>query len=222
MIECSDKNIWYKKRRKTGVKRCFSLLLILFIIIGIVYYYKCIVSELVVNLCAEYAYAYSTDAVNKAVIGVIDNSVTYDKLVKVDKNSSGDIILLSANSVEINKISREISILSENYLADKLEQGVPIPALAFTGIKMISGYGAKVNFKTLGVSSTTCEFDSSFTGVGINQTLHSIYVVIKSNVVINLPFNRQERECVSRVLICETVLVGAVPEIYLDGTILGK
>ena len=60
-----------------------------------------------------------------------------------------------------------------------------------------------------------CDFSSKFTAVGINQTLHSIYVDVISEIDLNVPFNNHKVECKTSVLISETVLIGKVPDIYL-------
>ncbi len=222
MIECSEKNIWYKKRRKSNLKRCFSIFCVFAIIIGLLCYYKYVVSELIINICAEYAYSYSTDAVNKAIFEIFENSIKYENLINIEKNNDGNIVLLSANSIFINRLSSNISLTTKEILANSLEKGVPVPALAFTGVDFFAGYGKIIDFKTLSVSSVNCEFQSEFNGMGVNQTLHSIYILITSNVTVNLPFNTQEKRCVTEVLVCETVLVGDVPETYLNGTIFPK
>ena len=59
--------------------------------------------------------------------------------------------------------------------------------------------------------------NSQFIEKGINQTLHSIYVDIKGDVKLEIPFSNYKNELKSSVLVCETVLVGKVPELYLNG-----
>ncbi len=222
MIECSEKNIWYKKRRKNNFKRCFSLFLSVLIIVGLVCYYKYVVADLIIDLCSEYAYSYSTESVNTAVLETIEKETSYNDFISVEKNAQGEIILLSANTVKVNKFTREISYLTMKYLNEKMEKGIPISVLTFTGIGMLSGYGTKIKFKTVSVSSVTCELCSEFISVGINQTLHSISANIKSKVIIKQPLKSVEQEFQTKVLICESVLVGKIPEVILNGRIFGN
>ena len=59
---------------------------------------------------------------------------------------------------------------------------------------------------------------SKFTSVGINQTLHSIYIDVISTIELNMPLNSATSTCKTQILISETILVGKVPDIYLkDG-----
>ena len=93
--------------------------------------------------------------------------------------------------------------------------------MAFTGIDLLSGIGQRVYFKTINVTSVICQFNSTFNSVGINQTLHSIYIDVICEVNMNIPLSSIKKTCTTQVLISEAVLVGKVPEIYLNGKIFG-
>ena len=222
MIEVTPEFIYYKKRkRRFKFKRFFSLLIVFGIIFLFSFYYKNFICIQINNLCKDYCYSYSTDSINKAILNSLTSSVKYEDLFEIEKNSSGDIVLMSTNSLKVNLINKEITQNSKIFLSEKLKQGVPVPLLSFTGIKWLAGYGANVNLKILSISSVTSEFESKFISVGINQTLHSIYIVIKSQISIEMPMNREEVEYSTAILISEAVLIGKVPEIYLNGNLFG-
>lgn len=217
MIECTDKNVWYVKKRRLKKKRRFTILLILLIIIcGYLYYHNLICAQ-IFRYCSDYSYSSSTDSVNKAVLNNLKDNVKYSDLILVDKNDNGDITLMSVNSYKVNMINREISLEASKILSEKLKNGIPIPCLAFTGVEMLSGYGKSVNIKTANVISVKSDFASTFKSVGLNQTLHSIYVEVVCEVIIELPFNSKTSQYKTSVLIGETILVGKVPDTYLNG-----
>lgn len=215
MIECTENYIWYKKRKKKPFKRFFSFVLILFIIVGAILYYNLVVLKQIFSICADYSYTYSTESVNSAVLISLEDSIRYSDLVVVEKNSNGDIVLMTTNSLKVNSINREVASATSSLLKHKLSNGIPVPLFAFTGISFLSGYGTKINLKTTNNVSVLCSFSSMFTAVGINQTLHSIYLNVESTVNIKVPFNNHQEKCVSQILISETILVGKVPDIYL-------
>ena len=124
---------------------------------------------------------------------------------------------MSVNSQKINSVTREVVKKTQEILSVKVKEGISVPYLAFSGISFISGYGKTFKLKTLSVSSVLCEFVSDFKSVGINQTLHSIYVEIIAKVNIDCMFSSNLQESSSKILICETILVGKVPETYLNG-----
>ena len=220
MIEYCNKNIWYKKRRKKRTFKSFlSFLITSAIFISLFFYYKNVITTNIVNICYNYSYSYVTESVNKSISLSLSDSVNYSDLVFVEKDGGGEIVLLSANSYKINKLSKEIALSAEKILKEKIEEGIPIPILAFSGINLISGMGREIIYKSVSISSVVCKFDSDFLSVGINQTLHSIYINIVSKVNINFPLNSQDILIKTPVLVCEAVLVGKIPNVYLNGNI---
>ena len=75
MIEITSENVWYKKKkRKFKLKRFVSWFIVVISFISLICYYKRVVCVRVNNICLEYAYSYSTDSVNKAVLFSLNNS----------------------------------------------------------------------------------------------------------------------------------------------------
>ena len=218
MIECTESYIWYKKRRKNSFKRFFSFLLVVLILITLILYYNFVILKQIFNICADYTYTYSTESVNYAVLTSLESDVKYSDLITIEKNASGDIVLMTTNSLKVNTINREVASATSSLLKHKLANGIPVPLFAFTGITFLSGYGNNVDLKIINNVSVLCSFSSKFTAMGINQTLHSIYLNVESEVNIKVPFNNHKEKSSSQILISETVLVGKVPDIYLkDG-----
>lgn len=217
MIECTKNYIWYKKRKKKKFKRFFSLFLVLIVLFSIYLYYNKVICKQIFNICSDYSYSVSSESVNSAVLMSLDNSVEYSDLILIEKNSAGDIVYMSTNSLKVNKINRSVASSTSMLIKNKLSKGVKIPFFAFTGITFLSGYGKDVNVKIINNVSSICNFSSKFTSVGINQTLHSLYADVISKIKISVPFNNKTIECKTSVLISETVLVGKVPDIYLKG-----
>ena len=69
--------------------------------------------------------------------------------------------------------------------------------------------------------SVDSKIDSEFTSVGINQTLHRIYLNLTCSIGILTPFKTVSKEVSSRVLLTETVIVGNVPSTYYNYDNLG-
>ena len=218
MIECTQSYIWYKKRKKRSFKRFFSLFLVFIIIFSLYLYYKRAICEQIFDICTMQAYTTSTECVNNSVLVSLEENIKYSDLILIEKNDSGDISLMTTNSLKINTINREVAFATSNLLKNKLSQGFIVSLGAFTGINFLSGYGTKIKLKIANSSSVVCEFVSKFTSVGINQTLHSIYIDVISTVNLHLPLTIKVSTCKTQILISETVLVGKVPDIYLkDG-----
>lgn len=214
MIECTEEYIWKKRRKRKAKKFVFLFWFVLIFLINFVVNKYVFVGQ-VIQVCQEKCYSICTKSVNQAVLEEV-SGLTYDTLISILKDESGEIKLINTNAEQINKITRQIEAKTEVIMSGIIENGIPIPAFSFTGISFLSGYGRLVNFKALSVSSVSCEFSSKFLSSGINQTLHSLYLTLTCKVSVLFPFDKREITYNSQVLISEAVLVGKVPEVYLN------
>ena len=216
MIECTDKYIYYKKHRKINFRRCFVFFIIVLFFCAFVLYYKFFVNDKIVEISSTIAHSHSIDCVNQAVSNSLKDNVKYTDLISVDKNNNGDIVLITANSYKINLIGREIVENTHLNFDNQIKKGVPIPIMAFSGIDFLSGHGKEIYLKTISVANIDCDFLSEFNSMGINQTIHGVYVIVTCQIeVYNFP-KKVIKKFETKVLICQSVLVGKVPEIYLN------
>ncbi|MBE5754342.1 MAG: hypothetical protein E7340_03295 [Clostridiales bacterium] len=217
MIDCCEENIYYKRKKRGKGNGVIALILCFVIIIGIVAYYKCFIVKKINQICIDYTNTYCALSANEAILGVLNDGVDYNDLVFIEKNNSGEVVLMSANALKVNLISQKIVSKTEENLSNRLEKGVPIPFLVFLGFDMFKGYGQEIDYKSVFISSVECDFLSNFKSVGINQTLHTISVVVKCKVKVESFLQNEIQEFTAPFIISETVLVGSVPEVYLNG-----
>ena len=62
----------------------------------------------------------------------------------------------------------------------------------------------------------------SFAGAGVNQTRHSVYMDVEATVTVVMPSGSKEISSVTEVLVAESVIVGEVPDVFLQGDIFGE
>ncbi len=221
MIECSNEYIYYKrKNRKISFKRFFYILIIIAIILSLFLYYKKVTIPHIEEVCFEKVKSVNVKCVNLSLIKTLSVYEELDDFIFIEKNASGEIVLISSNSKKINEFSRRIVENVQNTLCEELKEGIKLPWMAFSGLVIFSGYGSEVNFNAITAENVSCNLISNFTANGINQTLHSIRAEIVSEIVISFPLNTVVKSCSTEVLITETVLIGKVPEFYLGNKVL--
>lgn len=215
MIDCTEKNIYKKRRNK------LKSFIILFVCIVLIFlYYNYFVVGCVKSYCSDYIYKCVNDSINKA-IKVVDFSKTdYNELINVEKDANGNVSYMSVNSYNVNKLSRSVCLLADDYIQSSLNSGILVPFFAFSGISFISGYGGKVGIKNLHIESVKCDLSNQFNSVGINQTLHAIYFDINCKISVNMPFKTWGNNFNTKVIVCESVLIGKVPEIYFENNLI--
>lgn len=204
-----------KKRRR--MKVVAALLALVLLCAGAVFYFNSQANEIIEQLTRATIRNRLTVKMNAAfdeLMATFDNS--YSSYVQIERNSSGDIALITADMVKINKLMAQYSTIVQTHVSEIEEEDITVPMLAFTGIPLLSSLGEEVKLKIVAVSDAPCSYRSEFTQMGINQTLHSIYIDVAAQVEIVLPIENIVVTCPSSALVCESVIVGKVPEFYLQ------
>lgn len=128
----------------------------------------------------------------------------------------GKIIAINANIIELNKLSSQISYKLQEKLNNLDKVSVQIPITSMMGINVFSGYGPDISIKLVPMGNIETKFDTSFMSQGINQTKHTIYMNIVSNITVVAPFIGSSVKCNSTVTIAETIIVGDIPSTYYN------
>ena len=163
----------------------------------------------------------TTVAVNDAVYYTLSDKIRYEELITVSTDGEGKITGITSNSFEINRIARDTAYMSQQNLTKMSEAGVNVPLGAFFGIEAWAGFGPSINIKIIPISNVECRFASTFAEAGVNQTKHSIYLDIVADISIIMPSGTRNFASLTEVLICESILVGKVPDTYLQADIFG-
>lgn len=184
-------------------------------VISATYFRSNIVPTVVENSDATVR-AIGTNAVNLAATSVLNENITYDDLFNVVRDADGNIAMIQANSPKINSIARQIANLAQANLDQLGVQTVDIAFGTFTGLALLTGLGPDVSINVVPVGTANCDFVSSFTSAGINQTLHKIYIDVYADIDVITPIADQVIQVKAEVLVCENLIVGKIPSTYLE------
>ena len=211
-----------KRRLEFKHKLVFTLIGILFFFLLLFFYFQRNATRVLISISEATMRASTTVAVNDAVYYTLSDGMRYEDLVSVDRNEKGDIVSVAANPLKINKIARDTASISQSNLKNLSLNGIPVPLGALTGIEALAGLGPSIQFRIIPVSSVSCGFSSTFQSVGINQTKHSIYLNVIADISIVMPARTENFAVVTDILIGESVIIGTVPDTYLQSDIFGN
>ena len=208
------------KKRKMKFKYKFLISIIVILVLGFIYL-TTIVNPIIFNYNKAVVEHNSVDILNNSIKNSLSDYL-YDDLVTIQKNDSGDITLISCNSSNVNKLSNTITSHCQTDLKSLENTGINIALLTFTGIPFLNGIGPKINIKTTPVGYCDSKYISKFTSCGINQTLHQLSIIVSTKVDVLLPIKTFEIEVNTEVLVCESIIVGKIPQVYLNTGIIGN
>jgi len=208
-------------KRVKSKKSLIVVVLILFVVLISIYYAYIMLPIIKVYSKSE-VNAATEKAVNMAISNVINRTLSYDTLIDINYSLSGEIISFSANQYEINTITREIVKETQYQMNNLGSDGLKMRLGTFLGIPFFVERGPIINLKLMPIGAVNGEFESEFSSVGINMTKHSLFLYINSHVSIVLPVKNYEVNTSTQVLLAESIIVGKVPEVYLNGGGLNK
>ena len=198
------------------IKRIIKVLCIISSLVIVLVYFQYIINPVIYSISEGQVRIGTVKAVNNAVAEVVADANIYDSLCNVVTDEEGNVIMISANALRINNLTKELMKVSQVKLEKIAFETVKIPLGNFTGIPLLSGLGPQIKIKVVPMGSMSCDFVSEFKQAGINQTNHKIYVNFESCVNLVMPLKSQTITTKSQILICECIIVGKVPEVYLD------
>lgn len=212
-----------KKKRGLSKKAKFRIVLIVFlaIIVLFCFYYFKIVCPIVVSLSQERVRSIATSTISTVVGDVmVDENITYDDLVAITYSSENKVELIEVDTIQINIIIREITKRVQNEFDTLGKEGIQISLGTFTGIPFLFGLGPDVSIKLVPVGTVNTKVSSNFNEAGINQTIHRLYFIVSSNIGMVLPAMTQNFTTELEVLLCESIIVGEIPSVYLQGSLI--
>ena len=150
---------------------------------------------------------------------IVMEKYKYEDLATVIKDDNGKIQMVKLNIIPVNEIISDVAIRVQNELNNVETADMGIRLGSFSGSKLLSYFGPKINIKISCIGNVETDLKSEFKSVGVNQTLHQVYLDIGCEVMVLTPYNTKNEKVKNQVLIAESIIVGEVPNTYynLDG-----
>lgn len=159
----------------------------------------------------------TSDLTNDAIAEQIaDGIIQYDRIVYFEKDLDGKITALKTNIGEVNRLKTDIlNIINDEILAlDDSDIGIPLGSLFLP--ELFSGKGPVIPVHILSIRNSDANFASHFTQAGINQTLHQVHMEVSVDVAVLVLGETSSFTITSEVVVAETVIVGQVPNTFLQ------
>ena len=159
----------------------------------------------------------TSDLTNDAIARQMsDGTIRYDRMVYFEKDLDGRITALKTNMNEVNRLKTDLlKIINDEMLSlDTSDIGIPLGSLFLP--ELLSGKGPAIPVHILSIRNSDAVFSSDFQQAGINQTLHQLNMEISVDVVVLVLAKTEVFNVTTEVVVAETVIVGDVPQTYLQ------
>ncbi len=207
-----------KKRFRFSLRRLIMPLFSLFLATCLLTFYaEHLLSDRFAELAKSQAEKYLSETVNSAVEKLADEGLlSYSTMVKTIRDSSGEVIYLEVDTATLAKASSKLVKYIDNALAQQKKITLSVPLGSLGGWNIFSGLGFPVRAQVFPIGNTDGKIYTVLEDCGINQTRHLIRVDISTKLHLVLPEESVEIKTEISLPLGERILVGDVPEIYLD------
>ncbi len=195
------------------------LIILLCLVLILFFLIRARISPIIADLAMTVVEDRASDVIVEAVEHELESGqINCDQLVFLEKDASGNVTALRSNMLEINRL--KVAVLND--LRERvLRLGQDDLSIAIGNLfvpELFSGRGPKIPVRILSVTASDAQFASRLSEAGINQTLHQIIMNVTVTVTVLLPTGTIPVNSATEVVISETVLIGTVPNSYVNFT----
>lgn len=201
-------------RIRRWVRRLCAVIVVLLVLFFVLRSkYRLVIEELAQTQVKNTTSDLTNDAIARQIA---EGNIHYDRIVFFEKDLDGRITALKTNMSEVNRLKTDIlNIINDEILAlDHSDIGIPLGSMFFP--ELFSGRGPSIPVHILSIRNSDANFVSHFTQAGINQTQHRLNMEVSIDVAVLVLGQTSSFTMSSEVVVAETVIVGEVPQTFLQ------
>ncbi|CQR73992.1 Sporulation protein YunB [Sporomusa ovata DSM 2662] len=158
----------------------------------------------------------ATQAINNVINERVSLTVDPKTLVNVTLDEHGRVVLIQPNTMEFNRLAADTTMKVQDALEEITEEKIDIPIGQVLGSQMLASMGPKITVTIIPVGTVQVKVVDKFEQAGINQTRHMVYLAATTQIRIVVPLVSQSVSVNTQVPIAEYVVVGEVPNTYVQ------
>ncbi len=162
------------------------------------------------------AHTMASEALATAVESVLCNADAYGETAEIRRDENGAVLSVQANTAAINRLSADVVTAVGKTLLKEEFSALRLPVLNATGRAFLMGRGPKITVKLQQNGAATVQINSRFSEAGINQTVHRLELTVNFRAAVMAAGLHEPVEMTGTFLVTETVIVGTVPDRYVD------
>ena len=194
----------------------FIFIFIISILIGSFIYIDNKLRPTITVIAETKAIELANRSINKAVAIIVDENIEYEDLIYVKTGDNGNIKMMQANSILMNEIASKVALEIQSEMKKIKTTSTYIPIGTALGSPLLAKYGPTIKVSIEPIGTVTVDFGTDFESSGINQTRHRIYLKSTTQVKVVVPLTTSTKEIKTQIPICETIIVGDVPQNYVN------
>ncbi|MFL0269759.1 sporulation protein YunB [Candidatus Clostridium radicumherbarum] len=203
-------------KRKTKIKLILSFIAVITIFNLFIYIVDKAISPAIIAVANAEIRSKSMEIIYTSIINEYSKQFNYNDIIHVEKDGEGNITLLKADTLKLNKIACDVALDSQKQLKLLGNTGVKLPLGYILQNNLLAKFGPKITVFMNPIGYIETKYESEFESAGINQTRHKIYVKVQAKLRVVIPLKKEDIDVVSEVPISETIIVGKIPNTSIN------
>ena len=202
-----------RKRRR----RRILLIALLLVITGLILLTQLHLSPYIRELARNQAVNAASNAITGSVSEMLRTGNTdFSRVIVLEKDVQGNITALRTDMGQVERMKIEV-LGALDGLIDQIntqQMGIPLGNLLLPDL--LAGTWPVLPVKAVSLTVSNADFFSDFSEAGINQTLQTLKVKFTISLTILTTVGYESVDVDSDVMVAQTVIVGRVPETYVN------
>ena len=202
-----------RKRRR----RRIILIVLLLAVTGLILLVELHLSPYIRELARNQAVNAASNAITDAVGEMLRRGDTdFSRVIVLEKDVQGQITALRTDMTQVERLKVEVLGILGGLIAEINTQQLGIPLGNLLLPDLLAGTGPVLPVRAVSLTMSNADFFSDFTEAGINQTLQTLKVKFTISLTILTTVGYETVDVDSDVMVAQTVIVGTVPETYVN------
>ena len=203
-------------RKKRRCRRIILIVLLL-VVTGLILLVELHLSPYIRELARNQAVNAASNAITDAVGEMLRREDTdFSRVIVLEKDVQGHITALRTDMRQVERLKVEVLDILSGLIAEINTQQLGIPLGNLLLPDLLAGTGPALPVKAVSLTMSNADFFSDFTAAGINQTLQTLKVKFTISLTILTTVGYETVDVDSDVMVAQTVIVGTVPETYVN------
>ncbi|EKQ51056.1 MULTISPECIES: sporulation protein YunB [unclassified Clostridium] len=203
---------YYTKRKSHKYISFFAILILIIVAFNIIIvFFDKRVMPSITEIAIIMAKSQTLDIINEKSVEILSQDFNYDKMIKIEKNSEGNITLIQADTIKLNYIAAKLATECNKELSDMKNSAIKVPIGWMSSSSAFYNLGPKITVSIEPIGNISTSYESKFESAGINQTRHKIYLNVNAKIRLKLPMRNQDTEVSTQIPVSDTIIVGKIP-----------
>lgn len=156
------------------------------------------------------------DTLSRSLARHLGGEIAYQDLIDLRYDRQGQVSFMQVNTTAVNRLVANLQQAIQQDLQAMGVSTVELPLGLLLGNDLLAAYGPRFKVRIVPLGTVRLAMDQAFNHAGINQTRHTIYLSVETHVRIMVPLHREDMVVRTKTPLVEAVIVGPVPDQYLN------